>query len=121
MRHIRTAMGIVLALASVLAISACGSSSSSSSTAASASSSTSSTASGTTSGAAGGTINVVAGTAPDSLDPGFGYTTQAAEADWLAYTGLTTYAHANGQPAVRSSLAWRRRCRPSATAARLTR
>ena len=25
-----------------------------------------------------------------------GYTTQAAEADWLAYTGLTTYAHASG-------------------------
>jgi peptide/nickel transport system substrate-binding protein len=40
---------------------------------------------------------VVAGTAPDSLDPGFGYTTQAAEADWLAYTGLTSYARANGQ------------------------
>jgi peptide/nickel transport system substrate-binding protein len=38
----------------------------------------------------------VEGTAPDSLDPGFGYTTQAAEADWLAYTGLTTYAHVNG-------------------------
>jgi peptide/nickel transport system substrate-binding protein len=37
------------------------------------------------------------GTAPDSLDPGFGYTTQAAEADWLSYTGLTTYTHANGQ------------------------
>ena len=37
------------------------------------------------------------GTAPDSLDPGFGYTTQAAEADWISYTGLTTYAHANGQ------------------------
>ncbi len=36
------------------------------------------------------------GTAPDSLDPGFGYTTQAAEPDWLAYTGLVTYAHANG-------------------------
>jgi len=25
-----------------------------------------------------------------------GYTTQAAEPDWLAYTGLVTYAHANG-------------------------
>ena len=36
------------------------------------------------------------GTAPDSLDPGFGYTTQAAEPDWLSYTGLDTYAHANG-------------------------
>jgi peptide/nickel transport system substrate-binding protein len=36
------------------------------------------------------------GTAPDSLDPQFGYTTQAAEPDWLAYTGLITYARANG-------------------------
>jgi peptide/nickel transport system substrate-binding protein len=26
-----------------------------------------------------------------------GYTTQAAEADWLAYTGLVSYTHANGQ------------------------
>jgi peptide/nickel transport system substrate-binding protein len=42
-------------------------------------------------------VTIVVGTAPDSLDPGMGYTTQAAEADWLAYTGLTTYAHANGQ------------------------
>jgi peptide/nickel transport system substrate-binding protein len=25
-----------------------------------------------------------------------GYTTQAAEPDWVSYTGLTTYAHANG-------------------------
>jgi peptide/nickel transport system substrate-binding protein len=38
----------------------------------------------------------VEGTAPDSLDPGMGYTTQAAEPDWVSYTGLTTYAHANG-------------------------
>jgi peptide/nickel transport system substrate-binding protein len=38
------------------------------------------------------------GTAPDSLDPGFGYTTQSAEPTWLAYTGLVTYAHANGTP-----------------------
>jgi peptide/nickel transport system substrate-binding protein len=33
------------------------------------------------------------GTAPDSLDPQFGYTTQDAEATWLTYTGLLTYAH----------------------------
>jgi peptide/nickel transport system substrate-binding protein len=39
---------------------------------------------------------LVEGTAPDSLDPQFGYTTQAAEADWVAYTGLTTYAHSAG-------------------------
>ncbi|HEY1510751.1 MAG TPA: ABC transporter substrate-binding protein [Solirubrobacteraceae bacterium] len=36
------------------------------------------------------------GTAPDSLDPQFGYTTQAAEPDWLSYTGLITYQHASG-------------------------
>jgi peptide/nickel transport system substrate-binding protein len=39
------------------------------------------------------------GVAPDSLDPGFGYTTQAAETDWLAYTGLLTYQHAAGTTA----------------------
>jgi peptide/nickel transport system substrate-binding protein len=36
------------------------------------------------------------GTAPQSLDPGVDYTTQGAEINWIAYTGLTTYAHANG-------------------------
>jgi peptide/nickel transport system substrate-binding protein len=36
------------------------------------------------------------GTPPQSLDPGLDYTTQGAEINWLAYTGLTTYAHANG-------------------------
>ncbi len=55
------------------------------------SSSTSSSSAGSSSA-----ITLVVGTAPDSLDPQFGYTTQAAEADWLAYTGLTTYAHSNG-------------------------
>jgi peptide/nickel transport system substrate-binding protein len=80
----------VVAGASVIVIAACGSSSSSSSTAASTSSS---------SGAAkGGTVTLLMGTAPDSLDPGFGYTTQAAEPDWISYTGLVTYAHANGTP-----------------------
>ncbi|HEY5287070.1 MAG TPA: ABC transporter substrate-binding protein [Solirubrobacteraceae bacterium] len=37
------------------------------------------------------------GTAPDSLDPGLGATTQSYEATWLAYTGLVTYAHASGE------------------------
>ncbi len=50
------------------------------------------------SGKTGGTATVAMGTAPDSLDPQFGYTTQAAEADWITYTPLLTYAHANGQP-----------------------
>ena len=36
------------------------------------------------------------GTFPQSLDPGKDYTTQGSETNWLVYTGLTTYAHANG-------------------------
>jgi len=36
------------------------------------------------------------GTPPQSLDPGLDYTTQGEEVNWLVYTGLTTYAHANG-------------------------
>ncbi|HUO73055.1 MAG TPA: ABC transporter substrate-binding protein [Solirubrobacteraceae bacterium] len=92
-RHRRSALATVLALASVVALSACGSSSSSSTSTGAAATTTS----GSATAAAGGPVKVVVGTAPDSLDPQFGYTTQAAEADWLAYTGLTTYAHANGQ------------------------
>ncbi len=46
--------------------------------------------------APGGTLKVLMGSPPDSLDPQFGYTTQAAEADWLVYTPLLTYAHASG-------------------------
>src|SRR5213082_991084 len=82
----RSALMAVVAAGSVIVIAACGSSSSSSSSAGN-------------SGAAkkGGTITLVMGTAPDSLDPGFGYTTQAAEPDWLSYTGLVTYAHTNGK------------------------
>jgi peptide/nickel transport system substrate-binding protein len=55
-----------------------------------------STSASTTPAKNGGTINLIGGVAPDSLDPQFGYTTQAAEPDWLSYTGLVTYAHANG-------------------------
>ena len=36
------------------------------------------------------------GTAPQSLDPGLDYTSEGAEVNWLVYTGLTTYRHANG-------------------------
>jgi peptide/nickel transport system substrate-binding protein len=50
-----------------------------------------------TSGASGGTATDLMGTAPDYLDPQEGYTTQAAEYDWLAYTGLYTYAHKSGE------------------------
>jgi len=57
-------------------------------------SSTSGTSSG--GGQAGGTATVLMGTAPDYLDPQLGYTTQSAEPDWIIYTPLLTYRHANG-------------------------
>jgi peptide/nickel transport system substrate-binding protein len=44
-----------------------------------------------------GVVTVLMGTAPDSLDPGLGATTQSYEATWIAYTGLLTYAHASGE------------------------
>jgi peptide/nickel transport system substrate-binding protein len=47
-------------------------------------------------GKAGGTLKVVSGTAPDSLDPQFSYTTQGAEADTMVYTPLLTYAFKEG-------------------------
>ena len=46
--------------------------------------------------AAAGTINMVEGTAPQSLDPGLDYTTQGSEVNWEVYTGLTTYARKPG-------------------------
>jgi peptide/nickel transport system substrate-binding protein len=45
---------------------------------------------------AGGSITQLFGTAPDSLDPGMGYTTQALEPDNAAYTPMLTYAHEAG-------------------------
>lgn len=44
----------------------------------------------------GGEITVLMGTAPDFLDPSEAYTTQAAEAHWITYTGLLTYKHEAG-------------------------
>jgi peptide/nickel transport system substrate-binding protein len=76
-RTLRTLAGVSLALMLLGGLSACGSSSSSSST--------------------GGTATVLMGTAPESLDPGLGATTQSYEATWIAYTGLVTYAHADGE------------------------
>src|ERR1019366_219036 len=83
---VRSIVGLGGALALALALNACGGSSSSSSSSTSKSSA----------GGSGKNVPLRMGTAPDSLDPGFGYTTQAAEPDWLAYTGLVTYAHMNG-------------------------
>jgi peptide/nickel transport system substrate-binding protein len=39
---------------------------------------------------------VLFGTAPDSLDPGMGYSTQALEPDQTAYIPMVTYAHQPG-------------------------
>jgi peptide/nickel transport system substrate-binding protein len=77
--YARAALAALLAVASLVALAACGKSSSSSSA-----------------GAKGGTVTVVFGTAPDSLDPGMGYTTQALAPDAVAYIPLLTYAHAEG-------------------------
>jgi peptide/nickel transport system substrate-binding protein len=46
--------------------------------------------------AGGGTATVDMASAPDSLDPQYGYTIEAGEADWIVYTPLLTYAHASG-------------------------
>jgi peptide/nickel transport system substrate-binding protein len=70
----RALIGIAFALALVVGLAACGSSSTS-----------------------GGAATVLMGTAPDSLDPGLGATTQSSEATWITYTGLVTYAHAEGE------------------------
>lgn len=44
----------------------------------------------------GGSATVVMATAPDYLDPQHAYSTEAAEADWIAYTPLLTYRHKSG-------------------------
>jgi peptide/nickel transport system substrate-binding protein len=44
----------------------------------------------------GGSARVVMVTPPDYLDPQLAYTTEAAGADWIAYTPLLTYRHKSG-------------------------
>jgi peptide/nickel transport system substrate-binding protein len=44
----------------------------------------------------GGSARVVMAAPPDYLDPQLAYTTEAAEADWIAYTPLLTYRHKGG-------------------------
>jgi peptide/nickel transport system substrate-binding protein len=83
------ARSVSLALAAALALIAAGCGGGSSDNG-----STSSGSSG--GGREGGTVSVLMGTAPDYLDPQLGYTTQSAEPDWIAYTGLLTYRHAGG-------------------------
>jgi peptide/nickel transport system substrate-binding protein len=96
-RYVKPASAAVLGMLAAFAIAACGGSSSSSSSAGGSGATSSSAASSGTSGASGGTINMVQGVYPQSLDPAKDYTTQGAEVNWLVYTGLTTYAHANGK------------------------
>ena len=86
MRQTRASLTAIASLALALAVTACGSSSSSSS----------STSTSSTSGKSGGTITEVFGTAPDSLDPGMAYTTQALEPDQVVYTTLLVYQHVAG-------------------------
>ena len=96
-RYVRPASALALAVIAAFAIAACGGSSSSSSSAGgSGATGTGTSASGGSSGG-GGTVTLLQGTAPQSLDPAKGYTTQDAEVNWLVYTGLTTYAHVNGK------------------------
>ncbi|HWF55900.1 MAG TPA: ABC transporter substrate-binding protein [Solirubrobacteraceae bacterium] len=94
-RRTRMALATLLSLVAVVAVSACGSSSNSSSKT-SAKASTSTPASTTATPGATGTVQMLQGTAPQSLDPGLDYTTQGSEVNWIVYTGLTTYAHASG-------------------------
>src|SRR5205823_195635 len=77
-RHTRSALGVVVALVAVLAVSACGKSSTSAK------------------GKTGGTLTIVFGTAPDSLDPQGFETTQAGEATQVVNIPPYTYAAANG-------------------------
>jgi peptide/nickel transport system substrate-binding protein len=79
-------LSLLIVAALAVGLSACGSSSSSSST----------NAADTGVNASSPAVTVLMGTAPDSLDPALGASTQSYEATWLAYTGLVTYAHASG-------------------------
>jgi peptide/nickel transport system substrate-binding protein len=93
-----TALAVAGALA--LSVAACGGGSSSGNSGSSGSSGSKTSSSGGSSGSSGsggGHVTVVQGTAPDYLDPQEGYTTQAANAMWISYTPLYTYAHKAGQ------------------------
>jgi peptide/nickel transport system substrate-binding protein len=101
----RRAAGLAAVALLTMGLVACGSSSSSSGSSSSATTAggTATTTSGGSSGststggyAPGGTLQVSYGTAPDSLDPDYGYTTQEQEADWLVYLPMLTYAHKSG-------------------------
>jgi peptide/nickel transport system substrate-binding protein len=95
-RYVRPVTALLLMAIAAFAISACGSSSKSSTNTGGSGASTSASSGGSSGGASGGTINMVEGVYPQSLDPGDDYTTQGAEINWEVYTGLTTYKHESG-------------------------
>jgi peptide/nickel transport system substrate-binding protein len=88
MRHRRSVLGLGFIAALALVLTACNGGSGSSSSSAG--------ATGSSADKPGGTLQVVQGTAPDSLDPQFSYTTQGAEADDMVYTPLLQYAVQSG-------------------------
>jgi peptide/nickel transport system substrate-binding protein len=95
-QYVRPLAVVLLVAITALVVAACGSSSKSSSSSSGGGSANTSTSSGGSSGGSTPTVNLLEGTFPQSLDPGKDYTTQGSETNWLVYTGLTTYAHANG-------------------------
>jgi peptide/nickel transport system substrate-binding protein len=90
----RTFIALAGCVVATVLLAACGGSGGTSSGTSSTTTTQTSAAGG---GVNGGIATVDMGQAPDSLDPQYGYTTQSAEADWIVYTPLLTYAHADGQ------------------------
>ena len=97
---------VTLPLAAALVLTACsgGSGSTKSTSTGSSGGTTGGGTTKTTSAAAGkegGTATVDLGASPGSLDPQVAYAAQSQDADWLAYTGLLTYARASGDAGVK--------------------
>ncbi|HET9691456.1 MAG TPA: ABC transporter substrate-binding protein [Acidimicrobiales bacterium] len=97
-----TAAAAAVALAATMA--ACGSSGTKTSSSGTGGTTTS-TSGGTSTAKQGGTASLLQGSFPDSLDPQYGYTTQAVEADAISYEPLLTYSHTNGTPKLIPDLA----------------
>jgi peptide/nickel transport system substrate-binding protein len=92
----RAVLGAVLALIAVVALAACGGSSSSSNSSSNTSSSGSTSTGTSSTPAATGPATVVEGTFPQSLDPSIDFTTQGGEVHWLTHIGPYSFAHASG-------------------------
>lgn len=99
MRHARAPVALLLVSIGAFVLAGCGGGSSSSKPATHARTSAGASPSHTSS--SGGIVQMLMGTPPQSLDPGLDYTSEGAEVNWLVYTGLITYAHANGSAGTR--------------------